>query len=191
MSVAIGIYLPLQLSSSIMIGGLIAALLLGTARVRTDGDLVKPISKDAEIMVKKTHDRGVLLSAGLIAGEALMGVVVALFIVFSDVVKGIRPPDEWLCSETAIDSEGASYCVERSLAVLPPSISALFFIWFVLVFIHLASQSLPRKENDAMVGNRPSPFNLPVLDIVYDSASVVKQGAIDLIENIRVNPPEK
>ena len=191
MSVAIGIYLPLQLSSSIMIGGLIAALLLGTARVRTDGDLVKPMSKDAEIMVKKTHDRGVLLSAGLIAGEALMGVVVALFIVFSDVVKGIRPPDEWLCSETAIDSEGASYCVERSLAVLPPSISALFFIWFVLVFIHLASQSLPRKENDAMVGNRPSPFNLPVLDIVYDSASVVKQGAIDLIENIRVNPPEK
>ncbi|MEC7143127.1 MAG: oligopeptide transporter, OPT family [Candidatus Thermoplasmatota archaeon] len=191
MSVAIGIYLPLQLSSSIMIGGLIAALLLGTARVRTDGDLVEPMSEDAEIMVKKTHDRGVLLSAGLIAGEALMGVVVALFIVFSDVVKGIRPPDEWLCSETAIDSEGASYCVERSLAVLPPSISALFFIWFVLIFVHLASQSLPRKENDVMVGNRPSPFNLPVLDIVYDSASVVKQGAIDLIENIRVNPPEK
>jgi len=191
MSVAIGIYLPLQLSSSIMIGGLIAALLLGTARVRTDGDLVEPMSEDAEIMVKKTHDRGVLLSAGLIAGEALMGVVVALFIVFSDVVKGIRPPDEWLCSETAIDSEGASYCVERSLAVLPPSISALFFIWFVLIFVHLASQSLPRKENDVMVGNRPSLFNLPVLDIVYDSASVVKQGAIDLIENIRVNPPEK
>ena len=191
MSVAIGIYLPLQLSSSIMIGGLIAALLLGTARVRTDGDLVEPMSEDAEIMVKKTHDRGVLLSAGLIAGEALMGVVVALFIVFSDVVKGIRPPDEWLCSQTAIDSEGASYCVERSLAVLPPSISALFFIWFVLIFVHLASQSLPRKENDVMVGNRPSPFNLPVLDIVYDSASVVKQGAIDLIENIRVNPPEK
>ncbi len=191
MSVAIGIYLPLQLSSSIMIGGLIAALLLGTARVRTDGDLVEPMSEDAEIMVKKTHDRGVLLSAGLIAGEALMGVVVALFIVFSDVVKGIRPPDEWLCSQTAIDSEGASYCVERSLAVLPPSISALFFIWFVLIFVHLASQSLPRKENDVMVGNRPSPFNLPVLDIVYDSASVVKQGAINLIENIRVNPPEK
>ena len=191
MSVAIGIYLPLQLSSSIMIGGLIAALLLGTARVRTDGDLVEPMSKEAEIMVKKTHDRGVLLSAGLIAGEALMGVVVALFIVFSDVVKGLRPPDEWLCSETAMDSEGASYCVERSLAVLPPSISALFFIWFVLIFVHLASQALPRKENDAMMGHRPAPFNLPVLDMVYDSTSVVKQGCIDLIDNIRINPPEK
>ena len=191
MSVAIGIYLPLQLSSSIMIGGLIAALLLGTARVRTDGDLVEPMSEEAEIMVKKTHDRGVLLSAGLIAGEALMGVVVALFIVFSDVVKGLRPPNEWLCSESAIDAEGASYCVERSLAVLPPSISALFFIWFVLIFVHLASQALPRKENDAMVGNRPAPFNLPALDIVYDSASVVKQGAIDLIDNIRIDPPEK
>ena len=125
MSVAIGIYLPLQLSSSIMIGGLIAALLLGTARVRTDGDLVEPMSEEAEIMVKKTHDRGVLLSAGLIAGEALMGVVVALFIVFSDVVKGLRPPDEWLCSESAIDAEGASYCVERSLAVLPVSYTHL------------------------------------------------------------------
>ena len=184
MSVAIGIYLPLQLSSSIMIGGLIAALLLGTARVRTDGDLVEPMSKEAEVMVKKTHDRGVLLSAGLIAGEAL-------FIVFSDVVKGLRPPDEWLCSESAIDAEGASYCVERSLAVLPPSISALFFIWFVLIFIHLASQALPRKEDDAMTGNRPDPFNYPVLNILYDSASVVKQGGIDLINNIKIDPPEK
>ena len=34
MSVAIGIYLPLQLSSSIMIGGIIAAFMLGTARLR-------------------------------------------------------------------------------------------------------------------------------------------------------------
>ena len=42
-----------------------------------------------------------------------------------------------------------------------------------------------------MVGNRPAPFNLPVLDIVYDSASVVKQGGIDLIDNIRIDPPEK
>ena len=40
MSVAIGIYLPLQLSSSIMIGGIIAAFMLGTARLRTDGDII-------------------------------------------------------------------------------------------------------------------------------------------------------
>ena len=191
MSVAIGIYLPLQLSSSIMIGGIIAALLLGTARVRTDGDLVEPISKDAEVAVKKTQDRGVLLSAGLIAGEALMGVVVALFIVFSDVVKGLRPPDEWLCSETAIDAEGASYCVERSLAILPPWISALFFIRFVLIFVHLASQALPRKDNDAMSEIRPVPFNVPVLDMLYDSACVIKQAGVDLIDNIKIEPPEK
>ncbi|HJM66954.1 MAG TPA: OPT/YSL family transporter, partial [Candidatus Thalassarchaeaceae archaeon] len=190
MSVAIGIYLPLQLSSSIMIGGVIAALLLGTARLRTDGDLVEPISEEAEKVVKKTHDRGVLLSAGLIAGEALMGVVVALFIVLSDVVKGLRPPEEWICSETAIDSEGASYCVERSLAVLPPWISALFFIWFVLIFVHLASQALPKKNDDALAGNRRAPFNMPVLDILHDSGTVVTQSTLDLIDKIRLEPPE-
>lgn len=191
MSVAIGIYLPLQLSSSIMIGGIIAALLLGTARIRTDGDLVEPMSKEAETVVKKTHDRGVLLSAGLIAGEALMGVVVALFIVFSDVVKGLRPPEEWLCNQTAIDSEGASYCVERSLAVLPPWISALFFIWFILIFIHLASQALPKRNDDALSGNRRGPFNAPVLDIIHDSSAVIFQSALNLIDNIRLKPPEK
>ena len=191
MSVAIGIYLPLQLSSSIMIGGIIAALLLGTARIRTDGDLVEPMSKEAETVVKKTHDRGVLLSAGLIAGEALMGVVVALFIVFSDVVKGLRPPEEWLCSQTAIDSEGASYCVERSLAVLPPWISALFFIWFILIFIHLASQALPKRNDDALSGNRLGPFNAPVLDIIHDSGAVILQSALNLVDNIRLKPPEK
>ena len=47
MSVAIGIYLPLQLSSSIMIGGIIAAFMLGTARLRTDGDLIGEMSEEA------------------------------------------------------------------------------------------------------------------------------------------------
>ena len=191
MSVAIGIYLPLQLSSSIMIGGIIAAFMLGTARLRTDGDLVGEMSKEAEVEVKKTHDRGVLLSAGLIAGEALMGVVVALFIVLSDVVKPLRRPDEWFCSQSAVDAEGASYCVERSLAILPTWISALFFLWFVFVFIHLVSRALPRKEEDALHGTRTPGFDMPVLDLLHDSVAIVAQGGRDLVDAVRVDDSEE
>ena len=39
MSVAIGMYLPLYLSVSIMAGGIISHILLSSARIRIDGNL--------------------------------------------------------------------------------------------------------------------------------------------------------
>jgi len=57
---SIGLYLPISLSTSIMIGGL--AQLFVKHRVKN----------------KKAFDQGVLLSSGLVAGDACMGVVVAL-----------------------------------------------------------------------------------------------------------------
>lgn len=59
--VAVGLYLPLSLSTPVMVGGLLAWL---TAR----------IYKGEEY--KKRNERGVLVSSGLIAGEALMGLVI-------------------------------------------------------------------------------------------------------------------
>jgi putative OPT family oligopeptide transporter len=58
MPVAVGIYLPLTVTTPIFIGGALRWLL---TRGRTD---------DA-------HDRGVLLASGLVAGEALMGIALA------------------------------------------------------------------------------------------------------------------
>ena len=71
LAAAIGIYLPLELMVPIFLGGLLAYLVerrLGI--VDADHD-----TKD------RAHRKGVLFSAGLITGEALMGIIMAIPIV--------------------------------------------------------------------------------------------------------------
>lgn len=63
MPVALGIYLPLSLTTSMAIGGAVSAWVH---------------SKDKS---ETTHERGILASSGLIAGDACTGVVIALFAV--------------------------------------------------------------------------------------------------------------
>ena len=65
MPIAVGMYLPFGLSTPILIGGLIAYFL-------TKGS--KLANKDDDVL-----QNGVLLSSGLIAGESLMGILLALF----------------------------------------------------------------------------------------------------------------
>jgi len=60
---AIGLYLPISLNTSIMLGGLVCYI-------------VKKITKN-----DKAIERGVLISSGLVAGDACMGVFVALLTV--------------------------------------------------------------------------------------------------------------
>jgi hypothetical protein len=92
--------------------------------------------------------RGLLLSAGMIAGEALMGVVVAIFIVLANLIKPIRPPAEWFCSDSYVDAgSGHSMCDERVIGTLPTWLSLLFFIWFFLVFTYLATRGMPKSQN--------------------------------------------
>lgn len=59
---AIGLYLPLSLSTPLMSGGLIALL-------------IKKISKKDEY--KKKNENGILFASGVVAGDALIGVIVA------------------------------------------------------------------------------------------------------------------
>lgn len=66
---AIGLYLPLSLSSGILAGGLISTLVARTHKRRTVDEL------------KIAHERGVLASSGLVAGDACMGVIVAFLTV--------------------------------------------------------------------------------------------------------------
>ena len=63
--IAIGIYLPIHLSSGIMVGGL----------VRLFVEKRKYASEDDR---KKAEDTGVLYSSGLIAGEGLVGILLAV-----------------------------------------------------------------------------------------------------------------
>jgi putative OPT family oligopeptide transporter len=64
---AIGLYLPLDLSTPIMVGGIIAFL-------------VHKLTKGEHF--KKREERGILFSSGLVAGDALIGVAVAFLIAF-------------------------------------------------------------------------------------------------------------
>jgi putative OPT family oligopeptide transporter len=86
LAVAVGIYLPLELSTPIFTGGLIAELATRWHRRRHPG-------KDPEIL-KQT---GLLFAAGLIAGEAIVGVLIAIPIVASGdadvlaVAENMRP----------------------------------------------------------------------------------------------------
>ena len=89
LAVAVGIYLPLELSTPIFAGGLIAELATRWHRRRNPGG-------DTELL-KQT---GLLFSAGLIAGEAIVGVLIAIPIVVTknaDVlaVDDFMRPGQW------------------------------------------------------------------------------------------------
>ena len=132
MSVAIGIYLPLYLSVPIMAGGFISHILLSSARLRVDGTLEGKPSNEAKLAIKEVQDKGVLIGAGFIAGESLMGVLLAVFIVADNKWKdqGILPED-WF----------------GGIGTLGNFASLLFFGWFVAVFIMLSARALPKKGN--------------------------------------------
>lgn len=63
---AIGVYLPVQLNACIMVGGVIRTIL----------DKLKRKNKDEVV------NNGILFSSGMIAGEGLVGIVLALLAVF-------------------------------------------------------------------------------------------------------------
>jgi len=77
LAVAIGVYLPVRLSVPILIGALIKASISARQRKRN-------VSPDG---VKRSEQRGLLFASGLITGEALMGVGLAIPVVIA------RQPD--------------------------------------------------------------------------------------------------
>ncbi|WP_286672854.1 OPT family oligopeptide transporter [Anaeromonas gelatinilytica] len=62
---AVGLYLPIHLSTPIMVGGVIRGIL--------------DKSKEKKEMVKGKIESGILFSSGLIAGEGLIGILLAIF----------------------------------------------------------------------------------------------------------------
>ena len=123
--------------------GILNHLVTRTAHLRIDGTLSGTPSESAIKSGKELVSRGTLLSAGLIAGEALMGVLIAVFII----IPFIPPPNDWL----------------GFLGTLGPLLSTVFFLWFFGVFTWLVTRSLPKGKN---------PFSLLVdwVSVVIDGA---------------------
>lgn len=63
---ALGVYLPIHLSAGVLAGGIVRVL------------VNRKFQKDEELLKRQT-ERGILLSSGLVAGDALMGIVIAAF----------------------------------------------------------------------------------------------------------------
>jgi len=72
LAASFGIYLPFELSAPIFLGGLVTHLVERRANVGRSPEALE-----------RLHRRGVLFAAGLITGEALMGIVIAIPIVAS------------------------------------------------------------------------------------------------------------
>jgi hypothetical protein len=79
---AVGIYLPVAAMTPVFVGGCLRALTEWMARRNHEN-------------VERRTDKGVLLGSGLIAGEGLLGVAVAIYAVITkEKPAGFRP--EWL-----------------------------------------------------------------------------------------------
>ncbi len=80
LAVAVGIYLPLQLDTSIFVGGIIAWLVTRYFKKKSTENSTE-VHHHAENISEKS---GLLIASGLITGEALMGIMIAIGIVVSD-----------------------------------------------------------------------------------------------------------
>ncbi len=93
LAAAVGIYLPLELTVPIFLGGLLAYLV----------ERKKDVGEDPDAR-ERLHRPGVLFAAGLITGEALMGILIAIPIVTSGKADVLALPEtlqaglwaEWL-----------------------------------------------------------------------------------------------
>jgi putative OPT family oligopeptide transporter len=91
LAAALGIYLPLDLMVPIFLGGLLAHLVERGAGIKTRDESV----------LDRLHRPGVLFSAGLITGEALMGIAIAIPIVVSSRADVLALPAWWHFGQAA------------------------------------------------------------------------------------------
>lgn len=85
LAAAIGIYLPLELMVPIFLGGLLSYFVERRKKLKA-GD---------EEMRDRIHRPGTLFSAGLITGEALMGIAIAIPIVVSERADVLALPEQF------------------------------------------------------------------------------------------------
>ncbi|HHW4682701.1 MAG TPA: OPT family oligopeptide transporter, partial [Xylella sp.] len=89
LAAAIGIYLPLELMVPIFLGGVLSSVVERVHKIRCDDEAERD----------RVHRPGVLFSAGLITGEALMGIVIAVPIVVSGRADVLALPEMFHCNQ--------------------------------------------------------------------------------------------
>jgi uncharacterized oligopeptide transporter (OPT) family protein len=82
LAVAVGIYMPLEITVPILIGGLISYF--SNKRIKKSK---KVLGEHFEEQSQKASQRGLLMASGVVAGEALVGILIAVLIVFFPSVK--------------------------------------------------------------------------------------------------------
>jgi len=112
MLVAVGMYLPLETTFAIFIGGLIKGVV----------DMINENRGYNDYQKARVENVGVLLASGLIAGEALMGLIFAGFAVFDMFAPAIFP--------------GASFLI---------SILVVLFVAYILVGIPVSKAGDPNE----------------------------------------------
>ncbi|MFW9842882.1 MAG: OPT family oligopeptide transporter [Candidatus Thorarchaeota archaeon] len=113
---AIGLYLPLSLSAPIMIGGIISAI-------------IKKVTKDKELY-KLRQEKGILFGSGLVAGDALIGVLSAGLIV----------------SLPAYEAFDKKYSAEPFLTGSAGPFVSLFFFAVLAVIFYMIAHSARKYE---------------------------------------------
>ncbi len=88
MLVCVGMYLPFETTSAIFVGGLIRGI----------ADLIAKRRGFTQEQMSKLENNGILLASGLIAGEALMGLIFAGLAFYEVKIQPITPTPSYLIS---------------------------------------------------------------------------------------------
>ncbi len=130
MLIAVGMYLPFYSTSAIFVGGIIRWIL----------DAVQNRQKASEEQKLKAENKGVLISSGLIAGEALMAVILA-FVVLGERLSGV----EHIFNGTEISS--LKHFAVSTLGVETPSIFVGVLVFFALAYFLVRIPIKSSKKN--------------------------------------------
>lgn len=127
LALAVGLYLPLELSTPIMAGGIIRLLVEGIG-AWSSGEGSNGSGSAAETPEEKTRresrqearEKGVLFSSGLIAGSALAGVVIAGLVYFGESSVGVRNFLE-KCGRSGLSVDSVDKGLTLSVAPVAPA----------------------------------------------------------------------
>lgn len=117
LAVGMGIYLPPTLEVPLIIGTVMSYLVHRHLKKQA----IERNSQNVEAEVEKSNRKGVLFASGLIVGESLMGVIIAIIIVFS---------------VTAGGSDSPLALVGKDFEPTADSLGLIVFILLIAVFIY-------------------------------------------------------
>lgn len=126
LAVGLGIYLPPSITMPIFIGSLLSWIIKHYAFVKA-----KKQNLNSQVEYKKVDRKAALIASGLIVGESLVGVILAIVIVISITNGGSDAP----------------LAISADLGMLPQYLGLFVFIIICLLFIRRALNAIKNKVN--------------------------------------------